>query len=442
MLHPRPVFGFRVPKVASVNRALAFIFITVLLNSIGFGIVLPVMPELIVDVSGEPLHEAARYGGWLAFAYALMQFVFSPVVGNLSDRFGRRPILLASLAIFSVDYLVMGFAPTVGWLFLGRIVAGMSASSFGIANAYIADLFPPEKRAQNFGLIGAAFGSGFVLGPVIGGFLGEFGPRTPFFVTAGLAFANVLFGLIALPETLAPENRRPFHIERANPVGAYLQMRRFPVVTGMLGAYFLYMLAHDSLPATWAFYTMERYGWGPREVGFSLGVVGICMLIVQGGLIRKIIPLWGAERAAYFGLTVSAVSFFGYAFSPTGWWMYVWIVIGAGSGLVMPAVNGIMSEQIPANAQGELQGLLGSVASSTFVISPVVMTQLFAYYSSPAAPIYFPGAAFALAGVLTFAAVTVLARTLQRHPRSEGPPPPSPEEAGSAEAARPPTAET
>ena len=409
-----------VPKVTSVNRALAFIFVTVLLNSVGFGIILPVLPELIVDVSGEPLHEAARYGGWLAFAYALMQFVFSPVVGNLSDRFGRRPILLASLAIFSIDYLVMGFAPTVGWLFLGRIIAGMSASSFGIANAYIADLFPPDKRAQNFGLIGAAFGSGFVLGPVIGGFLGEFGPRTPFFVTAGLAFANVVFGFIALPETLARENRRPFKIERANPVGAYLQMRRFPVVTGMLGAYFLYMLAHDSLPATWAFYTMERYGWGPREVGFSLGVVGVCMLIVQGGLIRKIIPLWGAPRAAYFGLSVSALSFFGYALSPTGWWMYVWIVIGAGSGLVMPAVNGIMSEQIPPNAQGELQGLLGSVASSTFVISPVVMTQLFAYYSSPAAPVYFPGAAFALAGALTFAAVAVLARTLQRHLRSEG----------------------
>ena len=407
------------PKLVSVNRAVAFLVVTVLLNSIGFGIILPVLPELIVDITGEPLHQAARYGGWLAFVYALMQFFFSPVVGNLSDRFGRRPVLLASLAVFGVDYLIMGFAPTLAWLFLGRIVAGMSASSFGIANAFIADLFPPDKRAQNFGLIGAAFGTGFVLGPVIGGFLGEFGPRTPFFATAGLAFANALFGYLALPETLARENRRPFRLARANPLGAFRQMRAYPVVTGMLGAYFLYMLAHDSLPATWAFYTMERYGWGPREVGFSLGVVGICMLIVQGGLIRKIIPLWGAERAAYVGLAVSAVSFLGYAFSPVGWAMYVWIVIGAGSGLVMPAINGIMSEQIPANAQGELQGLLGSVASSTFVISPVVMTQLFAYFSSPAAPVYFPGAAFALAGVLTAFSVLTLARTLGGQLRPE-----------------------
>ena len=400
--------------VTNVRWAVTFVFITVLLNSIGFGIILPVLPELIVDVTGDPVHEAARYGGWLAFAYASMQFIFSPLAGFLSDRFGRRPVLLVSLFVFGVDYLIMGLAPTIAWLFLGRIIAGTSATSFGIANACIADLFPPEKRAQNFGLIGAAFGVGFILGPVIGGFLGEFGPRMPFFVTAGIAFANALFGLFAIPETLKEEDRRPFRFARANPLGAFRQVGRFPLVTGILGAYFLYMLAHDSLPAIWAFYTMDRYGWAPREVGFSLGVVGVCMLVVQGFLIRKIIPLLGSKRTAYVGLALAIVAFFGYALSPVGWAMYIWIVVGAGSGLIMPAMNGIMSRQIPANAQGELQGLLGSVASSTFIISPVVMTQLFAYFSSPAAPVYFPGAAFALAGVLTAGSALTMVVALSR----------------------------
>ena len=401
-------------RQVSVRWAVGFIFVTVLLNSIGFGIILPVLPELIVDITGDPVHEAARYGGWLAFAYASMQFVFSPMAGSLSDRFGRRPVLLVSLFVFGVDYLIMGLAPTLAWLFVGRLIAGTSGATYGIANACIADLFPPDKRAQNFGLIGAAFGVGFILGPVIGGFLGEFGPRTPFFVTAGIAFANALFGWLVIPETLKEEDRRPFRFARANPLGAFRQMGRFPVVAGILGAYFLYMMAHDSLPAVWAFYTMDRYGWGPRDVGFSLGVVGVCMLVVQGFLIRKIIPLWGSKRTAYVGLTLATVAFFGYALSPVGWAMYIWIAVGAGSGLIIPAMNGIMSRQIPANAQGELQGLLGSVASSTFIFSPVMMTQLFAYFSSPVAPVYFPGAAFALAGVLTAGSALTMVVALSR----------------------------
>ena len=401
-------------RQVSVRWAVGFIFVTVLLNSIGFGIILPVLPELIVDITGDPVHEAARYGGWLAFAYASMQFIFSPMAGNLSDRFGRRPVLLVSLFVFGVDYLIMGLAPTLAWLFVGRLIAGMSGATYGIANACIADLFPPDKRAQNFGLIGAAFGVGFILGPVIGGFLGEFGPRMPFFVTAGIAFANALFGWLVIPETLKEEDRRTFRFARANPLGAFRQVGRFPVVSGILGAYFLYLMAHNSLPVVWAFYTMDRYGWGPRDVGFSLGVVGVCMLVVQGFLIRKIIPLWGSRRTAYVGLMLATVAFFGYALSPVGWAMYIWIVIGAGSGFILPAMNGIMSRQIPANAQGELQGLIGSVASSTFIVSPVMMTQLFAYFSSPAAPVYFPGAAFALAGVLTAGSALTMVIALSR----------------------------
>ena len=403
--------------MTSANRAVTFIFVTVLLNSVGFGIVMPVLPELIVDVTGDALHDAARHAGWLAFVYALMQFFCAPLAGNLSDRFGRRPVLLLSLFVFGLDYLIMGFAPTLAWLYVGRLVAGVSATSFALANACVADLFPPEQRAQNFGLMGAAFGVGFILGPVIGGFLGEFGPRTPFFATAAIAFANLAFGWFAVPETLAREHRRPFRASRANPLGAFREMGRIPVVVGILGAYFLYMTAQNSLPVTWAFFSMERYGWGPREVGFSLGVVGACMLVVQGFVIRRAIPVLGPERCATVGLALAAISLLGYALlAPAGWMLYFWIVVGAGSGLVMPALTGVMSRHVGADAQGELQGAIGSVASATSVVSPPVMTQLFAWFTSPAAPVYFPGAAFALAGVLVFASLFIVRRTLVRHP--------------------------
>ena len=396
------------------KRALIFIFITVLLNSIGFGIILPVMPSLIVDITGEALHEAARIGGYLAFVYAFMQFFTAPIVGNLSDRFGRRPVLLVSLSIFAIDYLIMGFAPTIAWLFVGRIIAGMTATSFGIANAYIADLFPPEERAQNFGLMGAAFGAGFILGPVIGGFLGDFGPRVPFFATAAIGILNVVFGFFVLPESLDKAKRRPFEVGRANPLGALRELSKYPLVVALLAAVFLYNFAHDSLPAVWSFYVIERYDWTPRDVGFSLGAVGICMMFVQGVVIRPVIPRFGAERVAIFGLLVSAVSFFGYAFASSGWMIYLWIVIGAGAGLIGPAVNSIMSAQIPANAQGELQGAIGSVTSLTYVLSPPVMTQLFAYFSSPSAPVYFPGAAYFLAGVVVLMGLAVFVRTIRR----------------------------
>ena len=396
------------------KAALAFIFITVLMDSIGFGIILPVLPQLIMEVTGEGLSAAARYGGWLLFVYAFMQFLSAPVLGNLSDRFGRRPVLLLSLLAFALDYVLMGWAPTIAWLFLGRFIAGISASTFGIANAYIADIFPPEERAQNFGLIGAAFGVGFIVGPVLGGILGGFGPRVPFYATAGLVFGNFLFGLLVLPETLKKENRRTFEITRANPLGAFNQLLKYPVVFGLVAANFLYMLAHHSLPATWSYYTIEKFQWSEREVGWSLGAVGVCMMIVQGFLIRLVIPKFGPERVAYFGLVCSALSFIGYAISPFGWVVYVFIILGAGMGLVGPAVNGIMSSHIPANAQGELQGAIGSVASLASILSPPIMTQLFSYFSGASAPVYFPGAAFVAAGLMTLVSLMMFARTLSR----------------------------
>jgi DHA1 family tetracycline resistance protein-like MFS transporter len=386
-----------------INRklALTFIFITVLLDSVGFGIILPVMPQLLMDVTGKSLSEAAVYGGWLLFLYALMQFFFAPVMGNLSDRFGRRPVLLCSLLAFGLNYLLMGWAPTLGWLILGRIISGCASSTYAIANAYIADVFEPEERSKNFALMGAAFGGGFILGPVLGGFLGELGPRVPFYATAGLALTNALFGFLVLPETLAPENHRKFDWRRANPLGAFAHLREYPLVAGLVVAYFFFLLGHHSLPSVWSYFTIARFDWSQSQIGFSLGFVGIMMMIAQAFLIRWVIDRYGPVITAYLGLVCAILAFLGYAFSTQAWMLYLFLLIGAGQGFLGPAVQGVMSARIAANAQGELQGALGSVASLAAIISPLLMTNLFGYFTSAAAPVYFPGASFLLAALLT-----------------------------------------
>ncbi len=392
--------------------ALSFIFVVVLLDSIGFGIIMPVLPQLIMDVTGEPLSAAARYGGWLMFVYAAMQFFSAPVLGNLSDRFGRRPVLLLSLVAMGADYLLMGWAPTVTWLFVGRIIAGVSAGTYGIANAFIADTFEPDDRAKNFALMGAAFGVGFIVGPVVGGFLGEYGPRIPFYAAAVLAFVNVIYGFFVLPESLKPENRRPFEIRRANPLGTLNQLWKYPVVIGLVFAYFFYMLGHHSLPAVWSYFVMEKFAWSTRDIGFSLGAVGVCMIFVQVYLIRVFLDKYGLERTAFIGLIVTTLSFIGYAFIPYGWMMYVVIAIGAGQGFIGPSVQGLMSARIPADSQGELQGALGSMSSLVSILSPPFMTQTFAYFSGGGAPVYFPGAPFLAAAFFTLMGLALLVRTL------------------------------
>ena len=392
--------------------ALSFIFVVVLLDSIGFGIIMPVLPQLIMDVTGEPLTAAARYGGWLMFVYAAMQFFSAPVLGNLSDRFGRRPVLLLSLVAMGADYLLMGWAPTLIWLFVGRFIAGVSAGTYGIANAFIADTFEPDDRAKNFALMGAAFGVGFIVGPVIGGFLGEYGPRAPFYAAAGLAFVNLIYGYFVLPESLKPENRRPFEIRRANPLGTLNQLWKYPVVIGLVFAYFFYMLGHHSLPAVWSYFVMEKFAWTTREIGFSLGAVGVCMIFVQVYLIRVFLDKYGQERTAFIGLIVTILSFIGYAFIPYGWMMYVVIAVGAGQGFIGPSVQGLMSARIPADSQGELQGALGSMSSLVSILSPPFMTQTFAYFSGGGAPIYFPGAPFLAAAFFTLMGLLLLVRTL------------------------------
>lgn len=387
--------------VKSHNKALGFIVVVVLIDAISFGIILPVMPSLIMSLSDVGLFDAARIGGYLMFTYAVMQFFAAPILGNLGDRFGRRPILLFSLTALGLDYLLMGFAPSLVWLFIARMVAGVASSTFSIAYAYVTDITPEEKRAQRFGMVGAAFGGGFVFGPVIGGLLAEFGARVPFFVAAGLALLNVCYGYFVLGESLAEENRRPFQFVRANPVGAVMQLRKYPVVIGLAFAYFLYMIGHLSLPSTWTYYTIEKFAWSERQIGISLGFAGVFMILVQAFLIRWAIPALGAYRAGIVGMVAIVIGFSGYAFAAQGWQLYPWLALAAISGFVNPAFQSIMTSQIPANAQGELQGALSSVNSLTSIIGPLIMTQLFAAFTGPAAPLYFPGISFLAAAILS-----------------------------------------
>ena len=391
--------------------AFAFIFITVLLDSIGLGIIMPVVPHLIMDIDGDSLTNAARTSGFLMFAFASMQFIASPLLGNLSDRFGRRPVLLCSLLAMGLNYLLMGWAPTLFWLFVGRIIGGISASTYGTANAYIADTFPADKRAQYFALLGAAFGAGFILGPAIGGFLGEYGPRTPFYAAAGLTFLNIIYGYFVLPESLKQADRRPFQLSRAHPLAALKQLRKYPVVISLLMVYFFYQLGHFALPSVWAFFTIERFDWSPRDIGFSLSAIGVAMIFVQAYLIRLVLPKWGPMKTAVVGLIATTVSFIGYAFVPYAWMMYPIIAISALQGFVAPSVQSIMSARIPTNAQGELQGAIGSMSGLVAILSPPVMTQLFAHFSSDQAVVYFPGAPFFVAALLTLLALVTLLRT-------------------------------
>ncbi len=402
----------------AASGAFVFVFIAVLVDSIGFGIILPVLPSLIMTLAHVNVAQAAEFGGWLAFMYALMQFFCAPVLGNLSDRFGRRPVLLFALLALGVDYLIMGSAPVISWLFVGRMVAGIAGASFTPAYAYIADITPPEKRAQSFGLMGAAFGIGFILGPAIGGMLGSFGPRAPFFTAGAIALANTAFGFFALPESLPMESRRAFEWRRANPLGTLLQMRQYPVVLWLIGAVFLWQLGHQVLPSTWAFYTMSKFRWTSAQIGYSLAFVGLVMAFAQGVLTRALIPRLGGERpAAAVGMAFAILAYVGYAFATQGWMMYVVSATSMFFAMTYPSLNALMSQQIAHNAQGELQGAVASVYSLSAILGPPLMTQVFGLFSSTAAPIYFPGAAFLAAALLTLASAALFARAMRLSPQ-------------------------
>ncbi len=398
--------------------ALLFIFMLVLIDSIGFGIILPVLPRLIMQLSGVGIDLAARYGGWLAFVYAAMQFFCAPVLGNLSDAFGRRPVLLFAVLALGVDYLIMGLAPVIGWLFIGRLIAGIAGASFTPAYAYVADITPPERRAQNFGLMSAAFGIGFILGPAIGGLLGTFGPRAPFYTAGSIALANATLGYFVLPESLPRAKRRGFHWVRANPLGTLQQMRRYPAVMPTLGALFFWQLAHQVLPGTWAFYTISKFHWSSAQVGYSLAFVGLLMAVSQGVLTRVLIPwLGGMRRAALGGMLAAFLAYIGYALATQGWMMYAVGLTTFLFALTYPSLNALASEQIPANAQGELQGAVASLASLSAIIGPPLMTQIFSRFSDPTAGVYFPGAAFVSAAALTLLCAMLFLRALRLTPQ-------------------------
>jgi DHA1 family tetracycline resistance protein-like MFS transporter len=398
--------------------AFVFIFVAVLVDSIGFGIILPVLPRLIMQLTGVSVDRAAVYGGWLSFVYALMQFFCAPVLGNLSDRFGRRPVLLFALLALGCDYLIMGFAPLIAWLFVGRMIAGVAGASFTPAYAYVADITEPARRAQNFGLMGAAFGIGFVVGPAIGGLLGGLGPRAPFFAAGGIALANTALGYFALPESLPQESRRPFHWSRANPLGTLVQIRRYPVVTWLLGALLLWQLGHQVLPSTWAFYTISKFHWTSAEVGYSLAFVGLVMAVAQGVLTRVLIPWIGGERrAAAAGMAAGLLAYVGYAFVTQGWMMYVVSLTTFLFALTYPSMNALASQQIPANAQGELQGAVACLYSLSSIVGPPLMTQVFGHFSARSAGVYFPGAAFLTAAVLTAGCAMLFARAMRCAPQ-------------------------
>ncbi len=384
----------------SRKAALGFIFVTLLVDVTGLGIIIPVIPKLLEGLIHGGISDASRYSGWLGFAYAITQFVFAPVIGNLSDQYGRRPVLLFSLLGFGIDYLFLALAPTIGWLFVGRIFAGMFGASFTTAAAYIADISTAENRAQNFGMIGAAFGLGFIIGPVLGGLLGHYGPRVPFLAAAALSVLNALYGFFVLPESLPAENRRAFDWKRANPLGSLIQLKKYPAVAGLIVTLVLVYVAAHAVQSTWTFFNIYKFNWSERLMGYSLGFVGLMVAIVQGGLIRLVIPRLGNERSVYTGLLLYSAGFALYGIATQSWMMFAFTVVYCLGGIAGPALQGIISSAVPANEQGELQGALTSLMSATSIVGPPFMTNLFSFFTSAEAPVTLPGAPFLAAALM------------------------------------------
>lgn len=386
-----------------------FILITVTIDAMGIGLILPVMPDLITEVRGASLANAAIWGGILSSTYAVMQFLCSPTLGNLSDRFGRRPILLISMAVLAADYVVMSLASTIWLLIIGRIIAGIAAGTHATALAYMADISPPEKRAQNFGLISAGFGMGFVLGPLVAAFLGDIDPRAPFVAAACLAAANFAFGYFILPESLPQDRRRPFQWRRANPAGGLKYISALPGVRMLLLVMLAYQIANFVYPAIWAYYGQAAFGWSTRMIGLSLTVYGVAMAVVQGGLIRLILPRIGVVRTVYWGLALNAVCLLCYGLATDAWMIWVLIPISAVGAIVAPAMQSVMSQSAGPDQQGELQGVLASISSLSMILSPLLMTQAFFWFTREGATLVLPGAPFLVAAVLMALAFAIFA---------------------------------
>ncbi len=387
------------------SSALGFIFMTCLIDVIGLGVIIPVIPTLISRLSGQDISHASHYAAWLLPTYALMQFLFSPIIGGLSDQYGRRPVLLCSLLGFGLDYVLQAFAPTIGWLFLGRALAGITGASFTTASAYIVDISTPENRAKNFGLLYSSFGLGFIIGPLIGGLSVHWGLRAPFLIAGGLSLLNFLLGLFVLPESLKKENRRPFNWKRANPFGSLMHLRKYPLVSGLVVSIILINLASHAVQSNWSFYTMFKFKWSEQMVGYSLVAVGVLTVAVQAGFIGMITPKLGVKKSVYLGLFCYAIGMLLFAMANQGWMMFAILSIYCFGGIGMPSLQGVISGQVPANAQGELQGALTSLMSLTSIFGPLIMNNLFYYFSNNKAPMYLPGAPFYAGALMMFVAL-------------------------------------
>jgi DHA1 family tetracycline resistance protein-like MFS transporter len=399
------------PSAPAPRRAaLLFIFITVALDILALGLIIPILPKLILEFSGQDSARAATLYGLFAVAFAGMQFLASPVLGALSDRFGRRPVILLSNLGLGLDYVLMALAPNLWWLLVGRLFAGITAASITTANAYIADVTPPEKRAAGFGILGAAFGLGFVIGPALGGVLGSIDLRLPFWVAAGLSLANFAYGWLILPESLPREKRVPFAWRGANPLGSLRFLRAHRGLPVLAGGLFLSQLAHMALPAAFVLYADYRYGWDTHEVGLALALVGVCSAVVQAGLVRKVIPRIGERRGLLFGLSMGAVGFAIYGLAPTGWGLLLGIPVMALWGFAMPSAQGLMTRIVEPEAQGRLQGALTSLTGMAGIIGPLMFSQILAAAIGPLKSLGVPGAPFLLAAVLLAAAALLIAR--------------------------------
>ena len=382
------------------QAALGFIFITMLIDVIGWGIIIPVIPGLIEELIQGDISEAAKVGGWITFAYAITQFIFAPLIGNLSDQFGRRPIILISLLGFTLDYILLALAPSITWLFIGRIIAGITGASITTASAYIADISTIENRAKNFGMIGAAFGLGFIIGPVIGGLLGQYGARVPFYAAAALCFFNFLYGYFILPESLPIEKRSVLNLKKANPIGSFLHLKKYPKLIGLASSMFLLYVASHAIQSNWSFFTMYKFNWDEKMVGISLGVIGLFVALVQGVLIRWVNPWLGNEKSIYAGFFLYSLGMLLFTFANQSWMMFIFLIPYCLGGIAGPALQAVISIQVPETEQGKIQGTLTSLMSASAIVGPPLMTGIFYYFTKEQTPFEFAGAPFLLASIL------------------------------------------
>ena len=396
------------------KAAMGFIFLTLLIDVMGWGLIIPVMANLIAELKDIPVNIASTYGAALLSVFAITQFLFSPVIGNLSDRFGRRPVLLSSLLGFGIDYIILAIAPAYGWLFIGRVIAGITGASFTTATAYIADISTNETRAKNFGLIGAAFGLGFVLGPALGGFLATWGIRAPFYAASALCLLNCLYGYFFLPESLDKAHRRAFEWKRANPFGSLKFLTSHPEIGGLAIGFFLIYLGAQSVQGNWNFFTIYRFGWSEKMVGISLAVVGVLVGGVQAGLTRVINPKIGNEKSIYLGLSLYTLGLVLFALATQSWMMFAFLIPYCLGGIAGPSLQSVISGHVPPNQQGELQGALTSLMSLTTIIGPPIMTLTFRYFTTDNAPFYFPGMHFLIGAACMFLSIIIIYRVLSK----------------------------